>query len=199
MHLDPDLEGDLPLRHFWTPLVLAIILAVTLMPVDAQAQDVGITLALSGGVGGSPDSDGYGGSGFQLLAGMEFSPRTLTAVRFGELSTDLEFTTDSATFVEDADLTYLTVGTEYRRGADYYDSGLFIGIGYYKLEGTRPSGLPTGDLPIDEDSLGLSMGVTGDFRINKRFSALVEISGHYADFDDVQFFLMGHVGLAFKL
>ncbi len=181
-----DLEGDLPLRHFRTVFLVTVVLATLLWPgVEAEAQDNGITVGIFAGVGGSPDSDGYDGSGFQLLAAMDLSRNTLTGLRIGELTTEFEL--DNG-IIEENDLSYLTLGTEYRRDADYYTSGLLIGLGYYRLEGPF----------TDEDSLGLTLGVTGDFRINSRFSVVVELSGHYADFDRAQIFLLGHAGLAFR-
>ena len=174
------------MRHFRTVSLVTVILATLLWPgVTAEAQSNGITVGIFGGVGGSPDSDGYDGSGFQLLAAMDLSRNTLTGLRIGELTTEFEL--DNGV-IEENDLSYLTLGTEYRRDADYYTSGLLIGIGYYRLEGPFS----------DEDSLGLTLGVTGDFAINPSFSVVVELSGHYADFDRAQIFLLAHAGLAFK-
>ena len=146
----------------------------------AEAQTFDFSLGVFGGVGGSPDTDGYSGGGFQLLAALELTEDTLTGLRLGELGVDLDGGIDS-------DLTYVTLGTEYRRNADYYESGLLIGIGFYQLEGTG----------VDDDSLGLNLGVTGEFKINPRLSAVVEFTGHYADLDEAQIFLMGHAGLVF--
>lgn len=171
------------MRHFRTfsVLVTLLVASLTLGPA-ADAQNIDLSLGAFVGFGGSPDSDGYGGSGFQLMAAMELTNDAVTGLRFGELGVDLENGLES-------DLTYLTLGTEYRRDADYYESGLLIGIGYYQIDGGG----------IDEDSLGLNLGVTGEFKINDRFSAVVEFSGHYADFDDLQIFIMGHAGIVFHL
>lgn len=171
------------MRQFRTYSVLVtLILATLCFSPGAEAQTLDLSLGAFVGFGGSPDSDSYSGSGFQLLAAVELTNDTLTGLRIGELGVDLESGFES-------DLTYLTLGTEYRRDADYYESGLLIGIGYYQLDGGG----------IDDDSLGLNLGVTGEFKINKRFSAVVEFSGHYADFDDLQIFFMGHAGLVFHL
>ncbi len=179
-------KETLPLRHFRTVSLATVILAAILLPgVEAEAQDKGISIGIFGGLGGSPDSDGYDGSGFQLLAAMDLSRNTLTGVRIGEMSTEFELDNGA---IEENDMSYITVGTEYRRDADYYTSGLLIGLGYYRLEGPFS----------EEDSLGLTMGVTGDFQINPRFSVVVELSGHYADFDRAQIFLLGHAGVVFR-
>ena len=44
---------------------------------------------------------------------------------------------------------------------------------------------------------GIGILETGDFRINDRWSVLVEFSGHYADMDYAQIFVMGHIGVGF--
>lgn len=175
------------MRHFRTVSALALLLAATLgFGAPAEAQSTAFSFGIFGGIGGSPDSDGYDGSGFQLLAAMELSSQSITGLRFGEMTMDFEV---AEGVTAEYDLSYLNVGTEYRLNADYYESGLFIGVGYYQFEG----------LGVDEDSLGLTLGVTGDFRINPRFSVVIELSGHYADFDATQFFILGHAGLVFRL
>lgn len=169
------------MRHSRTFSVLAVLAALTLWTAPAaHAQDLGLMVAAFGGAGGSPDTDSYSGTGFQLLAAMELSHKTITGLRIGGLTvepTDLGVETD---------LTYINIGTEYRRDADYYESGLLIGLGYYQLDAT------------DEESIGLSLGATGEFVISPHWSVLVELTGHYADFDTAQIFLMAHGGIAFR-
>ena len=89
----------------------------------------------------------------------------------------------------DSELTYLTLAGDYSLSAGYYQSSLFLGVGYYGIDGQNTY--------EDDTALGLNVGTTGDFRINDRWSVLIEFSGHYADLDYAQFFIMGHAGLAF--
>ncbi|MEM8930866.1 MAG: hypothetical protein AAGE94_06815 [Acidobacteriota bacterium] len=160
---------------------LALCLLATLaVPSNAAAQDRGITLGLLGGVGGSPDSEDYTESSFQFLAGLDIATRTHVQLRLGQLDLALDGRT--------TDLSYVTLGSEYRFDADYYDSGIILGLGWYQLDGS--AGV------ADEDSIGVYGGVTGDFPINDRWSVLVELTGHWADLDAAQVFLHGHVGLA---
>ena len=156
------------------------LLAILAVPSSAVAQDRGITLGLLGGVGGSPDSEDYTETSFQFLAGLDVANRTEVQVRLGQLDLDFAgFTTD---------LSYVTIGSEYLFDADYYDSGILLGLGWYQLDGIAGFG--------DEDSLGVYGGVSGDFSITDRWSILVELTGHWTDLDTAQVFLHGHVGVA---
>ena len=145
-------------------------LACLALPGSALAQDSGFTLALMGGVGGSPDSDGYSDGNIQLLG-------AYTELRVGRL--DLS----ASDQIPDSELTYLALGTDYRIDADYYSSGLVLGIGYYQLE--SDSGF------FDEDGLGLHVGVLGDFQLTDRWTLL-------ADLDAAQIFLIANIGIGFR-
>ena len=154
---------------------------------------------------GSPTGSGPSGStiddvylvndsfefGYQLMFGMEVRRGTLFAVRFGQV--DVEIASPAALSVFGgpigSDLSYLTLTGEYRMPAGSYQSGFFMGLGYYSVDGKN--------VFDDDDGLGLTLGVDGDIRINDRWSILVEFSGHYADLEYAQFFIMAHAGLAF--
>lgn len=160
---------------------------LVVLPGTAQAQDSRFTVGLFGGVGGSPDTDSFTEPSFQILGAMDWAPRTHVQLRLGQLDTAFE-AAGGGTY--DADLRYITVGTEYRVNADYYESGLVIGLGYYDLDGPIAT--------LDDDTFGLNLGVTGDFEVSPRWSVLVELTGHFADFEDAQIFIMGHVGVGFR-
>ncbi len=128
--------------------------------------------------------------GYQLLFGMEVRRGTLFAVRFGQMDVEVTSPNQLAVFGTPvgSELNYLTLTGEYRLPAGSYQSGFFMGLGYYSVDGKNT---------FDDDAgLGLTLGVNGDIRINDRWSILVEFSGHYADLDYAQFFVMGHAGLA---
>lgn len=168
-----------------------LIAALLLLPGAARAQELyTFTAGLMGGLGGSLDAepgDDLGNTGFQVNLTMVTEPRTHVGFRLGNLGLDSEERFGSLT---DAELSYVTVAGEYRFPQTYYESGLYIGLGGYRLEGTR-------GLRDEEDtSIGLTLGVTGEFRVTRWLGVLVELSGHYADFDEAQFFAMGHGGIA---
>jgi hypothetical protein len=178
------------LRSFvWIVAVAALAAAA---PRPAAAQELhSFTVSASGGIGGSADADpgkGFGNAAFQLGFSAVTEPRTLVGARLGRLGLG------GGQFEEllDAELTWLTVAGEYRFDEGYYDAGIYLGLGGYRLDGT-----PTAGDGGDETGIGLVFGLTGEFEINRRFGVVVEFSGHYANLDQAQFFGMAHAGLAF--
>lgn len=179
------------LRPLLTIAAFALLLAIP-GKVEAQVLD-NYTLSIFGGLGGAFDADpdpGLSNTTIQLGFSMALDKSSLFVARVGQL--DLG---DPGGFggLANADLTYVTVGGEYRLRRPLYDSGVFLGLGGYQLQGTR---FATGESE-DDTALGVVLGVTADFPITRRFSILSELSGHYADLDEAQFFGMLHVGFAF--
>jgi hypothetical protein len=176
-------------------VLLAILAALTvvglLLPGAARAQEpYTFTAGLLGGLGGSLDAnpgDDLGNTGYQVNLAMVTEPRTHVGLRLGNLALDSE---ESFGSLSDAELSYVTLAGEYRFPEAYYESGIYIGLGGYRLEGSR------GGKDRSDTSLGLAVGVTGEFRVTRWLGVLLELSGHYADFDEAQFFAMGHGGLA---
>jgi hypothetical protein len=170
---------------------LTLLAALLLLPGAARAQEMyTFTAGLLGGIGGSLDAepgDDLGNTGFQLNLTMVTEPRTHVGFRLGQLSLDGEERFGSLT---EAELSYVTVAGEYRFPQSYYESGLYIGLGGYRLEGSR------GSQDEQDTAIGLNLGVTGEFRVTQWLGVLIELSGHYADLDDAQFFAMGHGGIA---
>ena len=179
-------------RPFVAVALFSLALGLAAAPGPAAAQELYLFSASAlGGVGGSLDAepgDSLGNVGYQLGFSMLTEPRTHVGVRIGELGLD-----DDELFgpLSDASLLYATVAGEYRYAHSYYDSGVYLGLGGYRLEGND---VFTG-ADADETSLGAVLGVTGEFTITRRVAFLVELSGHWVDFDDQQVFLMGHGGL----
>ena len=65
---------------------------------------------------------------------------------------------------------------------------MFFGLGLYQL----------GNGVDSEEGPGLTLGVSGDFPINKRLSVVIELSGHYADIDATSTYANASVGLAYQ-
>lgn len=150
------------------------------------------SVALLGTLGGSIDAepgDDLSNTGFQVNLGMWTEPRTQVVIRAGRLGLDKDELFNSLT---EAEMTYATIGGEYRSRTTYYDSGVFMSLGAYRLSGNRPGG------EEEETAPGLSIGVTGEFRINRWTGVLIELSGHYADFDESQVFGLGNAGVVFR-
>ena len=174
---------------FAVPLLLAFAFA---LPGTASAQEnYTFSVGVLGGLGGSVDADvgdSLDNTGFQLNLGMVIQPKNHLVLRIGQLALDSDERFDD---LSDADLTYATIGGEYKYSHPYYDSGLYLALGGYRLEGND---FFDGQSE-DDTAIGLALGVTGDFPITRWLSAQIEISGHYAAFDGASVFAMGHGGL----
>ena len=159
--------------------------ALVFFPVSSEAQGscnctVGLLFGVGGSVESSPDT-GIDNFTIEGLFSYQIDRYSLFRARLGQLDLESEFGS--------TELSYLTLGGEYLIANGHYVSGLFLGLGFYDVA--------AGGGFADDTALGLTAGVTGDFRLNDRFSLLVELSGHYADLEQSQFFAAGHVGVAF--
>lgn len=169
-------------------LLLAALAAVVLMPAQALAQGRASNSYLAGfsvGIGGASDSEpdsGFDNTSFQGLFSVRIDNTSLWGVRLGQIDMDFEGGGGG-------ELLYLTVAGEYLYQGNFYESGLFIGLGAYDL---------SVDGAEDGTALGINLGVTGYFPVTENWSIVTELSGHYADLDEMQFFGMVHVGAAWR-
>jgi hypothetical protein len=170
---------------------LLLIFSLLLLPGVAGAQELyTYSVGVFGGLGGSLDADpgdSLTNTGFQINFGVVTEPRTHLVLRTGRLKLDEEEFFGS---LRDAELNYATIGGEYRSPGEFYDSGIYVALGGYRLEGTAAAGGDSRDT-----SWGLAVGVTGELPIKRWVGVQAEISGHYIDFDEEQFFAMGHAGV----
>ena len=158
----------------------------------------GVMIGFGGALGSGPSGSTIGDVyllddsfdlGFQLLFNMDIREGALFGVRLGQMDVEIANTVlEQLGAPVASDLTYLTLSGEYRLSAGSYMSGLFLGAGYYSVDGQS--------IFEDDSGLGLTLGTTGEFRINDHWSFMLEFSGHYADLDVAQFFIMGHAGIA---
>jgi hypothetical protein len=176
------------------PLALfgATALVLLLAPSGAaRAQELyNFTAAFMGGAGGSLDvdrGDDLDNTGLQLNLGMVTEPRTHVQLRLGRLDLDVEEGFGSLT---DAELSYATVAGEYKWREVYYTSGVYLGLGAYQLEGAGSRGDESDTAP------GAVLGITGEFQLHRRVGLLLELSGHWVDFEEANVFAMGHAGIA---
>jgi len=177
-------------------LSLVMVTALWLVPGTSHAQSrYDYTVGLMAGIGGFTDADPdteLDNLGLQALFSLKTQPQTKFSVRAGQLDFDLQ----DAPFLPDATLRYVTASGEYLFTSTFYESGLFIGLGLYDVQ-DAVSLTDAGFLVDDDSGFGVTVGTSGDFRINERLSVIVEFAGHYADLDHAQIFLTGHVGIAY--
>lgn len=179
----------------WGIVGVALALAGALaspLAATSRHESYTFTLGLLGGVGGAYDADpdpGLGETSFMLVAGMVTEPRTLVSIRAGrlQLEGDEGFGSFSA-----ADLEYMNIAGEYRFAQSYYDYGIYVGLGYYKLAGELRAGGRD-----SESDIGIALGFTGEFDITRHFSVIAELSGHYAWLDEAAIYGMANIGIGF--
>ncbi len=181
------------IRNHRLPVRLLLIFGLLLLPGAAGAQELyNYTVGVFGAVGGSIDADpgdDLSNTGVQVNLGLVTESRTHLVLRAGRLALDKDEFFGSLT---GAEMTYATIGGEYRVPETFFDSGLYVALGGYRLEGTGFSGRDERDT-----SWGIAVGATGELPIRRWLGIQVEISGHYVDFDEAQFFAMGHGGVVF--
>lgn len=175
-------------------LLLAICLAALgalLAPGGVVAQeDQPLEASVLIGFGGSFDENrsGYGNSGYQLGLSLGVARRTKVGLRIGEIEYDPG---DSISTVSRPTFSYVTVGGEYTFSEGYYESGIYLGLGAYKLEGLQDG------QAFEDTTAGLVLGVTGEFEITRRLGLVIEGSGHLADHGVARYFIILHGGLAY--
>jgi len=174
-------------------VLVLLALAVSSLPAAAQGRH-NILVTLTGGVGGSLDEDaaGQGNPAFQLGLAMESAGQRLLSLRLGRLSFGSD---DVLGSLADPQLDYATVGGEYRFDEGSYVSGLFLGLGAYRLEGI----LPVSGARDEETVLGLNLGASGLFDLTQRVSLTGEISAHLLNSDVAEIFLVALGGIAIHL
>jgi hypothetical protein len=172
-----------------------LVLALGLATGPARAvEPYLVNVALLGGVGGPLDADdpdpGISQRSLELQVGLFTEPRTILQLRLGRLDFANE---DRLGDVLGPQLDYATISGEYRLYENWYDSGIFLGLGAYKLSGDRLGGGSE-----DRTVLGLTAGVTAEFEIVQHFSLLGQISGHYVDLDQANLFATAMAGASVK-
>lgn len=171
--------------------ILCLLGVALLLPAAVQAESAYLYgVSLFYGIGGSSDAEpdaGFSNSSYQLGFSLNTEPQSRLGVRYA----NLDLGGDRFGKLTGADLTYLTIGGEYRYRTSYYDSGLYLGLGGYRLRGRDA----TDGSSWEDTNIGLALGLTGEFSINRRWSVLVEISGHWADLEEAKVFAVGHAGI----
>jgi len=182
-------------RRFRSLVPAALIAAIiALAPTPVQAQDYTWTLSFMGGVGSALREGGGSDGAYQVGFGLQFEPGANVWFHAGELGFE---TGSSVGELTDGTITYVNVGGEYQFNENYYDSGIFIGLGAYDMESRLV--LEDGVLaPASSDTvIGLVLGATGEFKITPSFVFLVEITGHILDSSALRVLGTAHAGFGF--
>lgn len=169
-----------------------MLIALSLSPTPARGQSYTFLAGLLVGAGGALDEGGVSSdhSSLALNFSMVTEPRTLVGIRYGELDFGSNEVIGNLT---NASLSYLNVAGEYRFPEGYFESGIYLGLGAYRIEGNP---LGTGD--SDDSTLGLVLGFTGEFQMTRSFSVLVDLALHYADLRAASTFVTAQAGVGYR-
>ena len=178
--------------------VAAVALALIAAPRPAAGQAKSTTnlstysLTLLGGVGGSADESESGFDNSALQVG--FSVVTERSVKVGARLGSLG-SIERMGGLLDTDLTYLTISGEYAFGEAGYQSGVFFGLGLYRVEGLRRF---TG---ADESTTtaGLTGGINAYFDVARRVDIVAELAVHGLTQGESQFFVTALAGVGINL
>ena len=176
-----------------TLLLAACLVTATalLAPAGAAAQEdqpLEASVLLSFGGSLEEDSAGLGNTGFQLGLQLGTGRRTRIGLRYGEIGFD---SGDRIGAVFNPTFTYVTVGGEYTFSEGFYESGIYLALGGYRLEGSRLGG------SFSESTVGLTLGVTGEFEVTRRMGFVLEASFHLADFGPTRYLANFSGGVAY--
>lgn len=181
-------------RSGW--LAALVVAGALTLPAGAAAQDLySWSVGVLGGLGGSedvsPGSRSFAHPSWQLEGQAITDPSVSLGLRVGQLSLGGNTTLFGSRF--GADLSYVTLAGQYTFQESYYDSGVYLGLGAYRLSGTDAF---TG-ASSSTTAAGGVIGITGEFKASRRFGVIVELSAHYIDISGSHIFGMAHGGLAF--
>ena len=170
-------------------LFLVAVLAVLQLSASPAAANEVFRLNIMAGAGGPLDADeaGLSNSSFMLGFSVEPEDQLLVGLRVGQIDLGDVLVGDIVT----SSIEFATVVGEYRFTESFYESGLYIGLGVYQLDGTRLIGEA-----LSEESVGLVIGITGEFLINPTLGFVLDFSGHLPNLDTVDTMVMGHAGLS---
>jgi len=184
---------------FRRPEFFCLPLVLLLLPVTAAvAQTYTYSIAGLVGIGGFLDETdaGFGNPAWQLTFTSDIAEKTYFAARLGGIHWGSE---DQVAEVTGPSLLYVTVAGEYREtrasfSGGFVDPGVYIGLGFYSMDGTDSEGDST-----SSTGPGLAIGLTGDIPMNRKRSLMLrlEFSAHYASLEAAQLFGMAHIGVAY--
>jgi len=177
-------------------VALLVVPALLLGAAPARAiEPYLVSVGILGGVGGPLDASdpdpGLGNKTLQFQVGVLTEPHMQLQFRLGRIAFHDD---DRLGSLFSPDLSYLTVAGEYRIERSFYDSGLFLGLGAYRLSGDDFAGKSH-----DQTTIGGTLGVDGEFEINRWLAVVGEFALHWADFDDATFFGTAQGGLMVKV
>ena len=166
-------------------VLLTVLLALGALTAPAAEAET-YHLGLLGGVGGAVDGDPFDHTALEAQFGYRRGLRDLMMLRVGRLDLDAS----DQLFDVNGELTWLTLTSEYRLPEDFYISGFFVGLGLYQRRNDFGLG--------DDEGVGATFGIDGEFAITEHWGAIVQLTGHWADLNAEQFWTTAMGGITFS-
>lgn len=183
----------MPARFHRLTFGIGVGLALALVPtprVEAQTLH-SLSFSLLGGFGGSPDAENsdFGNTTIQASIGVATELGTTVTLRVGRIDIDAD---EGFGSLSGATFDYVTLAGDYEFNEEAFRSSLFLGLGAYRAQGFENG------IEVDQTVPGLTFGVGADFPLTRQISLVLELAGHWADFDDTQLFGTGLGGLSIR-
>jgi hypothetical protein len=188
---------------------LAIVLfsaAVFSAPVRAQDWSVGASIGLTNDVNHRVRVSGFDPSDASAWVDFQLEERALLRGTIGSIKTK----GSNAGLLADIDgeevelpdlkarIDYVNVGVSYQFWEGDYTSGIFGGIGGYKIDPERVAPEFEGFEDPEETVFGLHVGIDGDLRVISRLSLVGRITLHKIFSERNRLLLTANAGLAFR-
>ena len=180
--------------------------AIFSAPVRAQDWGVGATIGLTNDVDHRVRVSGFDPSDVNAWVEFNLEDRTLLRLTMGSIKTK----GTNAGLIADIDgeevalpdlksrINYANVGVSYQFWEGDYTSGIFGGIGGYKIDPDRVAPEFEGFEDPKETVFGLHVGIDGDLRVISRLSLVGRITLHKIFSDRNRLLLTANAGLGFR-
>jgi hypothetical protein len=187
--------------------LLLILAAATALPAAAQSPEFGVlyggsSRASAKGVdlddSKSGDNFSFKNTSIDLYWASEFEPDSRFKIKVGRIEATTGFPTevtlpngtkriDRSDF--EGEIEHASGLIEYRFSEFYGSTGLFAGVGLYRMQGGGRS----------ETDYGFQGGVNGDFPINRRYGVIVEGTYHFTNLEFRPKYITVSGGIRFKM
>ncbi len=191
----------------WRTIFLAAITAAAVPIAAAQSWGVGASVGVVNDIGRRARLDEFKTSDYAAWLEYRLEERVAFRATFGSLKVRAVHSGDTIETPGSAPVTlpefhtrmdYVTAGTAYEFWEGDYTSGIFAGIGGYKV---RPESAPQNAQPFrdpSETAFGWHVGVDGDFRVISRLSIVARVTYHNVRSETSRDILSASGGLVYR-
>lgn len=188
-------------------MVLAALMAAAVPVASAQSWGIGASVGVVNDIGRRVRLDEFKTNDYSAWLEYRLEERVTLRGTFGSLKVRGVHSGETLGTAGSSAITlpefrtrmdYATVGTAYEFWEGDYTSGIFAGIGGYKL---RPESVPQVAEPFrdpSETAFGWHVGVDGDFRVLSRLSVIARVTYHNVRSDTPRDILSASAGLVYR-